>query len=90
MINTLFTMENKICVVTGGSRGLGFYMAQGFFEAGAARVYITARKAEACDAAAAELSAVGECISIPANLAELDQLRKKGSAPNRKATPPAK
>ena len=32
------------------------------------RVYITARKAEACDAAAAELSAHGECISIPADL----------------------
>ena len=43
MIETLFSMAGKVCVVTGGSSGLGSYMAQGFLEAGAARVYITAR-----------------------------------------------
>ena len=56
MIESLFSMQNKICVVTGGSRGLGAFMAQGFLEAGAKRVYITARKAEACITAAKELS----------------------------------
>ena len=38
MIESLFSMQNKICVVTGGSRGLGAFMAQGFLEAGAKRV----------------------------------------------------
>jgi NAD(P)-dependent dehydrogenase (short-subunit alcohol dehydrogenase family) len=48
MIEALFSMQDKICVVTGGSRGLGASMTQGFLEAGAKRVYITARKAKAC------------------------------------------
>jgi NAD(P)-dependent dehydrogenase (short-subunit alcohol dehydrogenase family) len=38
MIESLFSMQDKICVVTGGSRGLGSYMAQGFLEAGARRL----------------------------------------------------
>ena len=71
MINTLFTMDGKVCVVTGGSRGLGFYMAQGFLEAGAARVYITARKAAACIQAAEELSQFGECIALPGDISSL-------------------
>jgi NAD(P)-dependent dehydrogenase (short-subunit alcohol dehydrogenase family) len=65
MFENLFSMSEKICVVTGGSRGLGAFMAQGFLEAGAKRVYITARKAEACIAAAQELSQFGECIALP-------------------------
>lgn len=48
MFATLFSMQDKVCVVTGGSRGLGEYMARGFLEAGARRVYITVRDAEAC------------------------------------------
>ncbi|MCI0776683.1 MAG: SDR family NAD(P)-dependent oxidoreductase, partial [Chloroflexi bacterium] len=38
------------------------------FVANGAKVYIAARKADACDAAAAELSRIGECISIPVDL----------------------
>jgi NAD(P)-dependent dehydrogenase (short-subunit alcohol dehydrogenase family) len=64
MLKTLFSMDGKICVITGGSRGLGFHMARGFLEAGAARVYITARKAAACIEAAEELSQYGECIAL--------------------------
>lgn len=54
-------------MVTGGSRGIGFMIASGLVANGV-RVYITARKADACDAAAAELSRHGECISLPADL----------------------
>ncbi len=75
MIDTLFLMENKISFVTGGSRGLGSYMAQGFLEAGAKRVYITARKAEACISAAAELNQYGECIAIPGDITTSDGLQ---------------
>jgi len=74
MIESLFSMQDKICVVTGGSRGLGSFMAQGFLEAGAKRVYITARKAEACLSAAKELSQYGECIAIPGDIATSDGL----------------
>ena len=75
MIESLFSMQDKICVVTGGSRGLGSYMAQGFLEAGAKRVYITARKAEACISAAEELSQYGECIAIPSDIAGSEGLQ---------------
>jgi NAD(P)-dependent dehydrogenase (short-subunit alcohol dehydrogenase family) len=44
------------------------------------RTYITARKAEACDAAAAELSEIGECISLPADVATAEGLASFVSA----------
>ena len=69
MLDNLFSMQGKVCVVTGGSRGLGAFMAQGFLEAGAKRVYITARKAEACLAAAEELSQFGECVALVGDVA---------------------
>jgi NAD(P)-dependent dehydrogenase (short-subunit alcohol dehydrogenase family) len=68
MIETLFSMQGRVCLVTGGSRGLGEHMAQAFLEAGAARVYINARKAEACEATAKELSRFGECIALPGDV----------------------
>ena len=73
-IESLFGVAGKIAVVTGGSRGIGAMIAAGLVRAGC-RVYITARKQEACDAKAAELSAFGECISVPANLATPDGVR---------------
>jgi NAD(P)-dependent dehydrogenase (short-subunit alcohol dehydrogenase family) len=66
-ISDLFSVQGKVAIVTGGSRGIGLMIARGFVEAGA-RVYISARKAEACNEAARELSAHGECISVPADL----------------------
>jgi NAD(P)-dependent dehydrogenase (short-subunit alcohol dehydrogenase family) len=66
--NDLFSVAGKVAVVTGGSRGIGAMIATGLVRAGC-RVYITARKKDACDAKAAELSALGECISLPLDLA---------------------
>jgi NAD(P)-dependent dehydrogenase (short-subunit alcohol dehydrogenase family) len=63
----LFSVRGKVAVVTGGSRGIGAMIAEGLVRAGC-RVYITARKADACDRKAAELSAFGECVSAPADL----------------------
>jgi len=76
MLKSLFSMKDNICVITGGSRGLGYYMAQGFLEAGAARVYITARKAAACMEAAEELSQFGECIALPGDISSLDGIQE--------------
>ena len=75
MIDGLFSMQDKVCVVTGGSRGLGAFMAQGFLESGAKRVYITARKAEACVSAAEELSQYGECIANPADISNAEGMQ---------------
>ena len=75
MLDTLFSMDGKVCLVTGGSRGLGHHMAQGFLEAGAARVYITARKAAGCEAAARELSQYGECVALPGDVGTAEAIR---------------
>lgn len=67
-IEQLFSVKGKTAVVTGGSRGIGLMIAKGYIENGA-KVYISSRKAEVCNEVAEELSKVGECISIPADLA---------------------
>ena len=64
----LFSLKGRVALVTGGSRGIGAMIVQGFLEHGCSRVYITARKAAQCDAAAKELSQFGECISIPGDI----------------------
>jgi len=62
----LFSIKDKVALVTGGSRGIGLMIARGYVEAGA-KVYISSRKADACEAAAAELSKLGTCIPLPAD-----------------------
>ena len=66
-MSNLFSIEGKVALVTGGSRGIGLMIARGYAEAGA-RVYISSRKAEVCEEAAAELSKVGTAIALPADL----------------------
>jgi len=78
-VKDLFSVEGKVALVTGGSRGIGFMIARGLVEAGA-KVYISARKADACQAAAAELSKQGECIALPADLSTEAEARRLAEA----------
>ena len=65
--NDLFSIEDKVAVVTGGSRGIGLMIAEAFVKAGA-KVYISSRKEDVCDQVARELSGHGSCVSAPADL----------------------
>ncbi|HET7834552.1 MAG TPA: SDR family oxidoreductase [Variovorax sp.] len=66
----LFSLKGRTALITGGSRGIGRMIAEGFLAQGA-RVYISARKAAACDQTAKELSAFGHCVSLPADVSTL-------------------
>ncbi|HVZ43269.1 MAG TPA: SDR family oxidoreductase [Ramlibacter sp.] len=78
-MNDLFSLEGRVALVTGGSRGIGRMIAAGFLKQGA-KVYISARKAEACDATARELSAFGPCVSLPADVSTVEGARALADA----------
>ena len=74
-MENLFDVKGKTAIVTGGSRGIGAMIAEGFVRNGV-KTYITSRKAEACNIKAKELSEFGECISVPADLTDMDEMNK--------------
>jgi NAD(P)-dependent dehydrogenase (short-subunit alcohol dehydrogenase family) len=76
----LFSLEGRTALVTGGSRGIGKMIAAGFVARGA-KVYISSRKAEVCDATAEELStAGGVCVSLPEDVSSVEGCRRLAAA----------
>jgi 2-deoxy-D-gluconate 3-dehydrogenase len=71
--DNLFSIQGKVALVTGGSRGIGEMIASGFVAQGA-KVYIASRKAEVCEATALRISREygGECFALPADLSRMD------------------
>lgn len=79
---SLFRLDGKIAVVSGGSRGLGLHAASGLLQAGCHRVFITSRKASACDEAAAALNALpnlapgARAIAIAADCSRVSEIER--------------
>jgi NAD(P)-dependent dehydrogenase (short-subunit alcohol dehydrogenase family) len=78
-MHDLFSLTGRTALITGGSRGIGRMIAEGFLAHGA-RVYISARKAAVCDKAAAEMCALGPCVSLPADVSTVAGARALAAA----------
>ena len=79
-ISDLFSIENKVAVVTGGSRGIGEMITAGFLANGV-KVYISARKAPALIDKAKELSDKyhQDCIPVPCDLSTMEGIEEFSS-----------
>jgi NAD(P)-dependent dehydrogenase (short-subunit alcohol dehydrogenase family) len=78
--SSIFRLDGRVAVVTGGSRGLGLNVASGLLQAGCSKVYITSRKADACAAAVKALNALpnikGKAFSIPADSSKVSEIER--------------
>ncbi|OCK83175.1 dehydrogenase with different specificitie [Lepidopterella palustris CBS 459.81] len=76
-ISTLFGVKDKVVLVTGGAKGIGRMISEGFVQNGA-KVYISSRDAKACEQACKELNALGKgsAHSIPADFYKEEDCKK--------------
>jgi NAD(P)-dependent dehydrogenase (short-subunit alcohol dehydrogenase family) len=78
-IQSLFGLDGRVALVTGGSRGIGKMFVEGLLAAGCARVYISARKAEQMAETVAELGA-DKVIPVQADLSQMDGMQALADA----------
>jgi NAD(P)-dependent dehydrogenase (short-subunit alcohol dehydrogenase family) len=75
-VQALFDMTGRVVIVTGGTRGIGWALAQGYAAAGA-RVIVASRKEDACRRAEAALRESGaEALGVPAHMGDLGDIER--------------
>jgi NAD(P)-dependent dehydrogenase (short-subunit alcohol dehydrogenase family) len=73
-VQELFSVQGKKAIVTGGTRGIGYMIAEGLAKAGA-EVFISSRKADQCDEAARELGKLGTVHAFARDLSQESECR---------------
>lgn len=73
-ISSVFRLDGRVALVTGGSRGIGKMFVEGLLQSGCKKVYISARKVEQMEATIAELGA-DKVEGIPADLSQMDGIQ---------------
>ncbi|MEO1219721.1 MAG: SDR family oxidoreductase [Pseudomonadota bacterium] len=74
-ISSVFRLDGRVALVTGGSRGIGKMFVEGLLQSGCSRVYISARKVDQMEETIAEFGA-DKVIGIPADLSQMDGMEK--------------
>lgn len=74
MLQELFNIKGKTALVTGGAKGIGAMITRGLVEAGV-KVYISSRSADKCQSYAEEMAQYGECIALPMDLSNVENIR---------------